>query len=73
MTTLETLSVMFVAAYMAYLLLTNQRMTVVTSSTVHISPHASVTDHSVHVGTAFIVVALLVPRCVNVVRTAWRR
>lgn len=51
-----------VIAYFMFLLITNQRLVVLTSNSVQISPQQNITEHSVHMGTAFIAAMVLIPR-----------
>ena len=51
-----------VIAYFMFLLITNQRLVVLTSNSVQISPQQNITEHSVHMGTAFIAAIVLIPR-----------
>ena len=58
-----------VVTYFLFLLLTNQRMTVFTSSTLKLNESEQVTDHSVHIGTAFLVTIILLPRCIDSIKS----
>ena len=59
---LNTAVAFIVIAYFMFLLITNQRLVVLTSNSVQISPQQNITEHSVHMGTAFIAAIVLIPR-----------
>ena len=56
---MQMFSAIVVMAYFTFLLLTNQRLVVVTGNQVTISPQQQLTEYSIHVGTAFIASLLL--------------
>lgn len=59
---INTAAAFIVLAYFVWLLITNQRLVVLTTNSVQISPQQNIAEHSIHIGTAFIAALILIPR-----------